>query len=192
MAIQTSFPGCPLGRWSQGPVVWRSWMTGSRTKPKITSSSGMTLSLNLKLKPSWEHWNPKKTVTQSKFLRPGLRAPVRQHSNSTPIAKNAPKPDLARLAGRTWCYHCREAGQSKKHCQRKRVQAPGNDAGVRTVFMRSGVACNCRRPLSPRITFGETGVRGTLETPEQNEANEGDQSDAEVLAVPDTRVMRKN
>ena len=60
--------------------------------------------------------------------------------------------------------------------------------------MRSGVASDCRRPLSPRVTFGETDERGTVGrlTLEQNEAD--DQSDAEVLgvchrpgcAVPDT------
>ena len=36
-----------------GPLVWKSWKTGSRTKPKITLSSGMTLNLNPRLTPSW-------------------------------------------------------------------------------------------------------------------------------------------
>ena len=72
-------------------------------------------------------------MAQEKLSR-GLGTPVRQHSNSTPTVKDAPKPDLARLAGRTRCFHCREGGHCSRNCPKKRVQALENDAGVRAVL----------------------------------------------------------
>ena len=45
-------------------------------------------------------WKETRTAMAQEKLNRGLRTPVRQHSNSTSIAMNAPKPDLARLAGR--------------------------------------------------------------------------------------------
>ena len=104
MTISTSFPGCPPDRWSHGTFcVWRSWMTGSKTKPKITLRTGMMLSLNPRLRLSWDlaTWKQTRTAMAQEKANRGLRTPVRQHSNSTAIAQNAPKPDLARLAGRT-------------------------------------------------------------------------------------------
>ena len=103
-------------------------------------------------------------MVQEKLSR-GLRTPARRHSNSTPIAKNAPKPDRARLAGRTLCFNCRDVGHFSRNCPKKRVQAPGNDASVRAV------SCDLKLPaiadvLSARESLLEklTGERGTMET----------------------------
>ena len=82
MAIQTSFPGCPPDRRSHG---WKNLRTRSRTKPTITLSSGMTLCLNPRLRPSWEPRNPWKKVTQTKFLRPGNK-PGRPRPKKSSIA----------------------------------------------------------------------------------------------------------
>ena len=78
-------------------------------------------------------WKLTWTAMAQEKLNRGLRTPARQHSNSTPVAKNAPKPDLARLAGRTRCSTCREVGNFSRNCPKKCVQAPGNDPGVRPV-----------------------------------------------------------
>ena len=39
--------------------------------------------------------------------------------DSTSITRNFPKPDLAVLAGRIWCFYCREVGHFSRNCRRE-------------------------------------------------------------------------
>ena len=68
--------------------------------------------------------NKTKTAMTPEKLNRVLRAPVRQHPNSTSNTENVPKPDLARLAGRTRWHHCREVGHFRRNYPKRRVQAP--------------------------------------------------------------------
>ena len=44
-------------------------------------------------------WKQTRAAMAQEKLNRGLRTPVHQHSNSTSVTKNVPKPDLANLAG---------------------------------------------------------------------------------------------
>ena len=111
MAILTSFPGCPPDRWSHeacGVEKLEDW-TEDETQDYVAFGDDAELE-GAKLFEVLLTWRQTRTAMAQEKLSRGLRMPVRQHSKSTPIVKNAPKPDLARLAGRTRCYNCREVG----------------------------------------------------------------------------------
>ena len=78
-------------------------------------------------------WKQTRTAMTQEKLNRGLRTPVYQHSNSTTVTKNVPKPDLAKLAGRMRCYNCREIGHFSRNYPKRLVQTPGTDADVRAV-----------------------------------------------------------
>ena len=136
-AIHPSFPGTP---------GWLNWKTESRMSIRSTWISEVTHSLNpiqegdaVEVLAAW--MQPRTAMTQEKLSR-CLRTPVYQHLNSTSITKNCPRPDLAKLAGRTRCCICREVGHFSRNCPKKRAQASGGDAGV--------VSCDLE-PMSSRL-----------------------------------------
>ena len=97
---------------------------------------------------------------------------------------------------RTRCYNCREVGQLSRNCPKKRAQASGGDAGVRAV------SCDLElTAIADVLLAHESHLENLVREDrwerlalEQNEADEGNQTDAEVLgachrpgcAVPDT------
>ena len=72
VAIRTSFPGCPPDRWSHG-TFGVELEDAVEDEAQDHAGFGDDAELEPKLSLSWEHWNPQKKVTQSKFLRPGNR-----------------------------------------------------------------------------------------------------------------------
>ena len=82
-------------------------------------------------------WKQTRTATNQEKLNRDLRTPVYQHSNSTSIARNFPKPDLAKFACRIRWYICLEVGLEVgdvgRNCPKKRPQASGGDAGTTDV-----------------------------------------------------------
>ena len=114
MAIRTSFPGCPPDRWPLGTcgVEELEGRIEDETQDHVEFGDDAELESELEaiaraLEPMEESdaievlatWKQTRTAMVQEKLNRGLRTPVRHHSNSTQ-SKNAPKPDLARLAGR--------------------------------------------------------------------------------------------
>ena len=138
-------------------------------------------------------------MTQEKLNR-GLRTPVYQHSNSTTVTKNVPKPDLAKLAGRMRCYNCREVGHFSQNYPKRLVQTSGTDADVRAVsceleLMATADVLSAHESHLEKLVREERCKRISLE---QKEAEEFNQSDAQVpgachrpgYAVQDTGARR--
>ena len=78
-------------------------------------------------------WKETRTAMAHEKLNRGLRTPVRQHSNRTPIAKHVPKPDLARLAGRISVFLLSRSWPFQSTLSKEARPSTRNDAGVRAV-----------------------------------------------------------
>ena len=123
-------------------------------------------------------------MTQEKLNR-GLRTPVHQHSNSTPITMNLPKPDITQFAGRIRCYNCRKVVNFSRNYPKKRAQASGCDAGVRAVSCdleqtATADVLSAHESHLKKLVKEERWWRLSLE---QQEADESDHSDAKVLGA---------
>ena len=128
MAIRTSFPGSPADRWFHG-TFGVEWIE-DETQDHVEFGDDAELESEIEaivggLEPIEESdaievlatWKKNQDGMAQEKLNLGLTTPVRQNSNSTSIAKNVPKPDLARLAGCTRSYSCPEVG----HCTPKHL-----------------------------------------------------------------------
>ena len=115
MHAETSFPGCPSDRWSRGPLGVEELedRIEGETQDHVEFGDDAELESEIgaiegALEPLEESdtievlatlKQTRTAMTQEKLSR-GLRAPVRQHTNSTSVTKCSPKPDLARMVGR--------------------------------------------------------------------------------------------
>ena len=139
--------GCPLDLWSDGTFSVEELEDKIEDEPKDHVEFGDDEELESEieaivgsLEPTEESdaievlttWKQTRTAMAQEKLNRGLRTPVRQHSNSTPIAKTAPKPDLQgwQVARGVLAVE-KLAMYFSRICPKKRVQAPGSDAGVR-------------------------------------------------------------
>ena len=113
-------------------------------------------------------------MAQGKLNR-GLRTPVRQHSNRTPIATNAPKTDLARLAGRISVFLLSRSWPFQSTLSKEARPSTRNDAGVRAV------SCDQLPAIADVLSAHESHLEKLMKEElwkrlalEQNEADESD------------------
>ena len=177
-AIRTSFPGCPPDRWSHGTFG----VDELEDRPEDELQDDVDFGGDTEFESEIEAivgaletmeesdgtdvfatWKQTRTAMTQEKLNRGLRTPVYQHSNSTSVTKHVAIPDLAKLAGRTRCYNCREIEHFSRNCPKRRVQTLGTDAGVQIVSCELELMATAD-VLGSQVTFGETCEGGTMET----------------------------